>query len=82
MANISDNMTRTRWGRRKPWIFIGGPFYAIVFFVLMSPPDPENSMCLLSFFAKKNKKSSKHTKYKTYFCVKTSFLFAKRVSNA
>ena len=38
MAYISDNLTRTRWGRRIPWMTIGAPFYAIAFFILMSPP--------------------------------------------
>eukprot|EP01083_Nonionella_stella_P001546 4438_1 len=38
MAHISDNLTRTKWGRRIPWMSIGAPFYAIAFFVLMSPP--------------------------------------------
>ena len=38
MAHISDNLTRTRWGRRKPWMCVGAPFYAVAFLVLMSPP--------------------------------------------
>eukprot|EP01084_Bolivina_argentea_P038757 71658_1 len=32
MAHISDNLTRTKWGRRIPWMSIGAPFYAIAFF--------------------------------------------------
>lgn len=38
MAHISDNLTRTKYGRRIPWMMIGAPFYAIAFFILMSPP--------------------------------------------
>jgi GPH family glycoside/pentoside/hexuronide:cation symporter len=38
MGWMSDR-TRTRWGRRRPWIFIGPPI-AIVFFVaLFAPPE-------------------------------------------
>ncbi len=38
MAHVSDNLTRTKWGRRLPWMAVGAPLYAIAFFILMSPP--------------------------------------------
>ena len=38
MANISDS-TRTRFGRRRPYIAFGSFLYAISFFLLCSPPD-------------------------------------------
>ncbi len=38
MGWISDR-TRTRWGRRKPYIAFGVPFTALVFFLLFSPPE-------------------------------------------
>jgi GPH family glycoside/pentoside/hexuronide:cation symporter len=37
MAWVTDR-TRTRWGRRKPYILIGAPLCAIVFWALFSPP--------------------------------------------
>jgi glycoside/pentoside/hexuronide:cation symporter, GPH family len=41
MGYISDN-TKSRWGRRKPYIFIGAIFSGIMFMVLWQL-DPENS---------------------------------------
>ncbi|NIW85066.1 MAG: MFS transporter, partial [Gammaproteobacteria bacterium] len=34
---ISDR-TRTRWGRRRPWMFVGAPLCAVAFVLLFSPP--------------------------------------------
>jgi len=39
---LSDR-TRTRWGRRRPWLLFGGPFLAISFFGLWSMLPPETS---------------------------------------
>ena len=38
MGWISDR-TRSRWGRRRPWMFIGAPLAAIFFVMLFSPPE-------------------------------------------
>lgn len=37
MGNISDN-TRSRWGRRRPYIFIGSIISALLFIFLWTPP--------------------------------------------
>jgi GPH family glycoside/pentoside/hexuronide:cation symporter len=38
MGWISDR-TNTRWGRRRPWIFVGAPIAVIFFVMLFSPPS-------------------------------------------
>lgn len=38
MGWISDR-TRTRWGRRKPYIAFGVPFAAVAFYLLFNPPE-------------------------------------------
>ena len=38
MGWISDR-TRTRWGRRRPWMLLGAPFAAISMVVLFGPPS-------------------------------------------
>jgi len=37
MGWLSDR-TQTRWGRRRPWMFIGAPLCAVAFVALFSPP--------------------------------------------
>ena len=34
---LSDR-TRTRWGRRRPWMFLGAPLCAVFFYLLFTPP--------------------------------------------
>jgi GPH family glycoside/pentoside/hexuronide:cation symporter len=36
---LSDN-TRTRWGRRRPWLLAGTPFYVIVLVLVYAVPRP------------------------------------------
>jgi GPH family glycoside/pentoside/hexuronide:cation symporter len=38
MGWISDR-TRTRWGRRRPWIALGAPLAAVFFVMLFTPPE-------------------------------------------
>jgi GPH family glycoside/pentoside/hexuronide:cation symporter len=38
MGWISDR-TNTRWGRRRPWIFVGAPIAVIFFVMLFAPPS-------------------------------------------
>lgn len=38
MGWISDR-TRTRWGRRRPWMFVSAPLAAIALILLFSPPE-------------------------------------------
>ena len=39
MGYWSDHV-RTRWGRRKPFILVGGPLLAVAFALLWAPPAP------------------------------------------
>ena len=38
MGWISDR-TKTRWGRRRPWLAVGAPLAAVAAFALFSPPN-------------------------------------------
>jgi GPH family glycoside/pentoside/hexuronide:cation symporter len=38
MGWVTDR-TRTRWGRRRPWIMLGAPFTAVAFVALFAPPE-------------------------------------------
>lgn len=46
-----SDITRTRWGRRIPFIVVGTPFMAVLFFLLWAPPfthaHPANAVYLL-----------------------------------
>lgn len=48
MGFFSDK-TRTRWGRRKPWIVIGVPLYAFVIWMLLNP-GPSDTIVYLGIF--------------------------------
>ena len=46
---LSDR-TRTRWGRRRPWMVIGAPVLGISFVLFFSPPDVDG-WALVAWFA-------------------------------
>ena len=49
MGFFSDR-TRTRWGRRKPWIVIGVPLYAFVIWWLLNPSPGVTVIYLGAFY--------------------------------
>jgi GPH family glycoside/pentoside/hexuronide:cation symporter len=49
MGWISDR-TNTRWGRRRPWMFIGAPICAVAFVLLFSPPEGMTVTAAASWF--------------------------------
>lgn len=48
MGNISDN-TRSRWGRRRPWIFVGASISALLLPLLWMPPF-DNHIAMILYF--------------------------------
>ncbi len=50
MGWITDS-TRSRWGRRRPWILIGAPLAALSFFLMFSPPAELSGMNAAAWFA-------------------------------
>lgn len=49
MGYVSDK-TRTRWGRRRPYMLGGCAFYALCFILLFSPPAFEGSVSIAIWF--------------------------------
>lgn len=47
---LSDR-TRTRWGRRKPWLLIAAPLWGVAFIALYSVPDGLRGSVLVAYFA-------------------------------
>jgi len=48
----ASDRTRSRWGRRKPWIAVGTPLAALFFWLLFSPPenlDPSGAVLWFGF---------------------------------
>lgn len=49
MGYFSDKW-RTRWGRRRPWVAIGVPIYAVVVWMLLNPSPSATIVYLATFF--------------------------------
>ncbi|ACQ81393.1 major facilitator superfamily MFS_1 [Beutenbergia cavernae DSM 12333] len=43
--------TRSRWGRRKPWLVVGAPVLALALVVFFSPPENASDVVILVWFA-------------------------------
>ena len=50
MGWISDR-TKTRWGRRRPWMFIAAPFGAVTIVCLFAPPAELSTQGAAAWFA-------------------------------
>ncbi len=50
MGWVTDR-TRSRWGRRRPWMMIGAPFAAMAFVMLFAPPESLNPSNAAVWFA-------------------------------
>lgn len=50
MGNLTDN-TRTKWGRRRPWIFVGAVLMSIFFAMIWLIPTGLGQMGLFAWFA-------------------------------
>jgi GPH family glycoside/pentoside/hexuronide:cation symporter len=50
MGYITDH-TRTRWGRRKPWIFVGIIGNSITYFMLFAPPASLSRTAAVAWYA-------------------------------
>ena len=44
LVGFWSDRVQTRWGRRKPFILVGGPLLALMFVLVWTPPTPESSM--------------------------------------
>jgi GPH family glycoside/pentoside/hexuronide:cation symporter len=49
MGWITDR-TNTRWGRRRPWMFVGAPLQAAALILLFSPPEGYSTQTLTFWF--------------------------------
>ncbi|MEZ5559951.1 MAG: glycoside-pentoside-hexuronide (GPH):cation symporter [Pseudomonadales bacterium] len=50
MGWISDS-TRSRFGRRRPWILVGAPLAALAFYLMFSPPQQISGINAAAWFA-------------------------------
>ncbi len=50
LGHLSDR-TRTRFGRRRPWLLVGAPLLAISMIAFFSPPDAVDGAALVVWFA-------------------------------
>jgi GPH family glycoside/pentoside/hexuronide:cation symporter len=49
MGWASDS-TRTRWGRRRPWIALGAPLAAVMFYLMFTPPVELDAVTAATWF--------------------------------
>src|SRR5512139_932500 len=47
---LSDR-SKTRWGRRRPWIALGAPLCAVAFYALFAPPESLGPASASAWFA-------------------------------
>jgi len=50
MGWLTDR-TRTRWGRRRPWMLLGAPLAALAFFAMFAPPEGLGPRAAAGWFA-------------------------------
>jgi len=50
MGWVTDS-TRSRWGRRRPWILVGAPLAALSFYLMFTPPATLGGMNAAAWFA-------------------------------
>ncbi len=50
MGWLTDS-TRSRWGRRRPWILFGAPAAALAFYLMFSPPESIHGTNAAAWFA-------------------------------
>jgi GPH family glycoside/pentoside/hexuronide:cation symporter len=63
MGWITDR-TNTRWGRRRPWMFVGAPLAAISFYLLFAPPEGMDVATAFAWFG---------TAFTLYFLLNTVY---------
>jgi GPH family glycoside/pentoside/hexuronide:cation symporter len=50
MGWLTDS-TRSRWGRRRPWILLGAPTAALAFYLMFTPPESLSGANAAAWFA-------------------------------
>jgi len=47
----ASDRTRSRWGRRRPWIAVGAPLAAVAFYLMFTPPEDLSGVTAATWFA-------------------------------